>query len=147
MASKREAALLALTAALAPLGTGTRKVERNATLPEKLPADGLIVVRDGAPGAPVETYLASPPVYVFEHRAEIELVVQKTTQPERDSALDALLVSIGPLIAADRTLGGAVDYAEHLAAEPLDVTVEGGLPLKGATVPVVLHYDTQDPLG
>lgn len=49
------------------------KVLRNAILPEKGPAAGVVILRDGDPGQP-EVWL-SPPGYYYEHRAEIEVVV------------------------------------------------------------------------
>ena len=49
------------------------KVLRNAILPEKGPAAGVVILRDRDPGQP-EVWL-SPPGHYYEHRAEIEVVV------------------------------------------------------------------------
>lgn len=45
----------------------------------------------------------SPLRYHYQHRAEIEAVVQGAT---RDAAFDTLCAHVGAVIAADRTLGG-----------------------------------------
>jgi len=52
------------------------KVLPNAILPETVPAAGVVFLRDGDPEPP-EVWL-SPPGYYFEHRAEIEVVVDGT---------------------------------------------------------------------
>ncbi len=124
-----------------PLGA---KVLRNAILPEKVPAAGVVILRDGDPGPP-EVWL-SPPGYYYEHRAEIEVVVDGNPAA-RDAAFDTLCASIGAALAADRTLGGLCDWVEAEAPRPADLAVEGAANLKAAVIPVVLHYSTADPLG
>jgi len=111
-------------------------------LPERVPAAGLLILRDGDPGEP-ETTL-SPLIYHYQHRAEIEAVVQGAG---RDTAFDALCASIGAAIAGDRTLGGLCDWIEAEAPQPVDLPIEGAAALKAAMIPVVLHYSTADPLG
>jgi len=73
---------------------------RGGVLPERVPAAGLLILRDGEPGEPEKTL--SPLRYHYQHRAEIEAVVQGAA---RDAAFDTLTASIGVAIAADRTLG------------------------------------------
>ena len=107
-----------------------------------MPAEGLLILRDGEPGEPEVTL--SPLAYHYQHRAEIEAVVQGT---ERDAALDTLCASIGTALAADRTLGGRCDWVEAEAPEPVDLPVEGAASLKAAVIPVVLHYASSAPLG
>jgi len=82
--------------------------------------------------------------YHYQHRAEIEAVVQGA---DRDTAFDTLTASIGAALAADRTLGGLCDWVEAEAPRPVDLAVEGAASLKAAVIPVVLHYTTADPLG
>ena len=142
MASKREEILQALFGALTAI-SGPR-VSRNDPLPERVPATGAIILRDGDPGEP--DVLLSPPEWVYAHRAEIEVVVDRATPPERDAVFDGLMIAIGNAIAADRTLGGLCDWVEAEAPAPIDVVVEGAPGLKAAVVPVVLHYGTADPL-
>lgn len=143
MASKRETVLQALFGKLDDIAGP--KVLRNETLPERIPAAGILILRDGDPGEP--EVLLSPLEYCYQHRAEIELVVEAATPAARDAAYDGLLVSIGGAIEADRTLGGLCDYAEAEAPEPVDLAVDGAPGLKAAVVPILLHYGSPDPLG
>ena len=100
-----------------------------------------VFLRDGEPGEPEVTL--SPLCYHYQHRTEIEAVVQGN---DRDTAFDTLCASIGEAIAADRTLGGLCDWVEAEAPRPIDLPVEGAASLKAAVIPVVLHYSTADPL-
>ncbi len=117
-------------------------VLRGDVLPERVPTAGLLILRDGEPGEPEVTL--SPLRYHYQHRAEIEAVVQGGA---RDATFDTLCTSIGAAIAADRTLGGLCDWVEAEAPRPVDLPVEGAASLKAAVIPVVLHYSTTDPLG
>ena len=139
MASKREAILAALQARLQTLAT---PVLRGDVLPERIPPTGLIILRDGKPGEPEVTL--SPLTYFYEHRAELEVVIQAGTG--RDALFDALAADIGAALALDRTLGGLCDWVEAEAPEPVDLPIEGAAALKAAVIIVVLHYSTADPL-
>ena len=132
---------LVLTALQARLSTLPATILRSEVLPERLPPDGLLILRDGEPGEPEVTL--SPLSYHYQHRAEIEAVVQGA---DRDAAFDTLCASIGTAIAADRTLGGLCDWVEAEAPRPVDLPVEGAASLKAAVIPVILHYTTTDPL-
>jgi len=114
---------------------------RGDVLSERVPTAGLLILRDGEPGKPDVTL--SPLRYLYQHRAEIEAVVQGAA---RDAAFDTLCASIGVKIAADRTLGGLCDWVEAEAPRPVDLAVEGAASLKAAVIPVILHYSTADPL-
>ena len=114
---------------------------RGDVLPERVPTNGLLILRDGEPGEPEVTL--SPLRYHYQHRAEIEAVVQGTA---RDVAFDTLCASIGAAISADRTLGGPCDWIEAEAPRPVDLPVEGAASIKAAVIPVILHYSTADPL-
>ena len=137
MATHRETALSALHTRL---GTLPATALRGEVLPERIPSSGLLILRDGEPGEPDVTL--SPLTYHYQHRAEIEVVVQGTN---RDAAFDALCASIGMAL-ADRTLGGLCDWVETEAPRPVDLPVEGAASLKAAVIAVVLHYSTADPL-
>ena len=130
-----------LTALFARLSTLPAAALRGDVLPERLPAAGLLILRDGDPGEPEVTM--SPLRYHYQHRAEIEAVVQGAS---RDAAFDALCASVGAALAADRTLGGLCDWVEAEAPRPVDLPVEGAASLKAAMITVVLHYTTADPL-
>lgn len=117
-------------------------VLRGEILPERISPAGLMILRDGDPGDPAVTL--SPLAYHYQHRAELEVIVQCA---DRDSAFAALCTQIGAVIRADRTLGGRCDWVEAEAPQPVDLPVEGAASLKAAVIPVVLHYSTSDPLG
>ena len=117
-------------------------VLRGEVLPERIPPSGLMILRDGNPGEPGVTL--SPLTYHFQHRAELEVIVQSTT--DRDALFDALVAQISAVIAADRTLGGRCDWVEPEAPDPVDLPVEGAASLKAAVIPMILHYSTTDPL-
>ena len=117
-------------------------VLRGDVLPERIPPAGLMILRDGSPGEPGVTL--SPLTYHFQHRSELEVIVQSAT--DRDAIFDALLAQISAVIAADRTLRGLCDWVEPEAAEPVDLPVEGAASLKAGIIPVILHYATSDAL-
>ena len=142
MPSRREDILAALMAAL--VAGLSAAVRRNEPLPEKLPAGGLVMVRDGELGEP--EILLSPLSYIWRHRAIVEAVVNGGTAASRDGALDGLLMAIGDTIASTPTLGGLVDWIEIGPASFETLAVEGAAPLKGATIPLTLHYATSSPL-
>lgn len=121
MPTLRETILAALHSRLSALAAN---VLRGEVLPERVPAGGLLILRDGEPGEPEVTL--SPLTYHYQHRAEIEAVVQGT---DRDGAFDMLCASIGTVLAADRTLGGLCDWVEAEAPQPVDLPVEGAASL------------------
>ena len=125
------------------LQTQPAPVLRGEVLPERVPAAGLLILRDGDPGEPAVTL--SPLRYHYQHRAEVEAVVQAGTG--RDAAFDALAAGVGTALSADRTLGGLCDWVEAEAPRPVDLAVDGAATLKAAVIPVVLHYASADPLG
>ncbi|WP_287882878.1 MULTISPECIES: acyl-CoA transferase [Paracoccus] len=139
MPTTRETILAALHARLQPLAA---TVLRDEVLPERIPAAGLITLRDGEPGEPEVTL--SPLRYHYQHRAELEVIVQAGTG--RASTFDVLITAIGTALAADRTLGGLCDWVEPEAPASVDLPVEGAAALKAAVITVVLHYTTTGPL-
>lgn len=143
MASKSETVLQALHSALVGRMPYGAKVLRNAVLPERVPAAGVMILRDGNPGTPEA--LMSPPLYVYEHRAEIDVLVEGK-ETARETAFDALKLAIHAAIEADRTLGGLCDYVIGEAPAPINLAIEGAEGFKAATIPVVLTYGTADPL-
>ena len=127
-----------LTAPHARLSALPATALRGEVLPERVPADGLLILHDGEPGVTLP-----PLAYHYQHRAEIEAVVQGTA---RDAAFDTLCASVGAAIANDRTLGGFCEWVEAEAPRPVDLPVEGAANLKAAVIPVVLYYSTADQL-
>lgn len=139
MPTPRETILRALHARLQ---TQPTPVLRGEVLPERVPAAGLLILRDGEPGEPAVTL--SPLRYHYQHRVEVEAVVQSAT--DRDAAFDMLVAAIGAAITMDRTFGCLCDWAEAEAPRPVNLAVDGAASLKAAVIAIVLHYSTSDPL-
>ena len=139
MPTTREAILTALHVRLLPLAALTL---RDDVLPERIPPTGLIILRDGQPGEPEVTL--SPLRYHYQHRAELEVVVQSPNG--RATAFDTLIAAIGTALTADPTLGGLCDWVEPEAPASVDLPIEGAAALKAALITVVLHYTTTGPL-
>ncbi|PWS34416.1 hypothetical protein DFH01_25715 [Falsiroseomonas bella] len=139
--SVREAAIAALHGRLA-VALATRnpapQVLRNETAPQRLPPGGLVVIRDGE--TVEETAILSPLAWAIEHRAEVEVTVGGATPAARTALLDALLVAIAAAITADRTLGGAVEWAQPGAPDFEDVEFEGAAAARAASIPVTLFF-------
>ena len=139
MPTTRETVITALHARLQPLDA---LILRDEVLPGRIPASGLIILRDGQPGEPEVTL--SPLRYHYQHRAELEVVVQAPNG--RASAFDSLIAAIGAVLETDRTLGGLCDWVEPEAPASVDLPIEGAAALKAAVITVVLHYTTTGPL-
>lgn len=142
--SKSEQILTALFAALGAHLPGGVRLLRNAVLPERIPAGGVAILRDGEPGEP--EFLFSPPLYLYEHRAELDLVVEAANPAARDAAFDTLKLAVGVALAADRTLGGLCDTVQGEASAPVELPIEGAEGLKAASLGIILSYATSDPL-
>ena len=142
MTTRREQVLSSLFTLLQGIGGGTI-VLRNEVLPERIPAAGLLILRDGTPGEAEVTL--SPLHYHWQHRAEVEVFIRGSSGLEL--AFDALAERVGHVIAADRTLGGLCDWIETDAPEPADLAVEGAPSIRAAVLILNLHYTSNDPLG
>jgi hypothetical protein len=138
MPTTRETILQALHALLQTLPA---PVLRGEVLPERVPATGLLILRDGDPGEPAVTL--SPLRYHYQHRAELEAV---QIGSDRDVAFATLVGAVGAVLSAGRTLGGLCDWLEPEAPRPVDLPVDGAAILKAAVIPIVLHYSAADPL-
>lgn len=143
MPSKSEEVLQGLFAALVA-GLPGVTVLRNSSVPEVIPPDGLAILHDGDPGD--YEFLFSPPLYFYEHRAELDVIVEAGEPEARDAIFDAIKTAAGAVLAADRTLGGLCDFVLGEAPAPAELPVEGSAGLKAAVIPITLHYGTPDPL-
>jgi len=139
MASKREEVLQALLAQLQTVPLG--KVERNRLRPERIPPEGLIILRDGEIGEP--EVLLSPLSYIWTHTARVEVF---SASGDPDAHLDTLLTSIATVLGVDPALGGEIDQIEIGAPDFDGAAPEGGPDVKAAVVPVRLIYETAHPL-
>ena len=143
--SVREAAIAALHAALASAlasRSPTPQVLRSETVPQRLPPGGLVVVQDGETAE--EAAILSPLRWQVRHVAEVVVAVPAPTPEARAASLDTLLVDVGAAVAADRTLGGAVEWAQPDSPSFDDLEFEGAAPVRGASVPVSLWFTTAE---
>jgi hypothetical protein len=141
--SKAEQVLEALRAVLETVPGAT--VERNSVLPEKIPAGGLIILRDGDPGEAEQALGGFGNAY-YQHAVEIEVYLEEGDATERDAAFDALLQQIGSAIDADPTLGGLAFGLTYGRPEPAIEAGAGALAIKTATLTVTVDYETEAPL-
>lgn len=142
MASRREGILAAL---FATLDTAlAANVRRNEVLPERVPAEGLVILRDGEPGEPDVTL--NPRTEFYAHRVEIEAYVPRDTVGGGEAALDTLLAAIGSALRIDPSLGGLAENLTPSAPETAALAVEGAAPILTARLIVTVEYLVSDPL-
>jgi hypothetical protein len=142
--SKTEQVLGAIKALL--LNVPGAKVERNAALPERIPAGGLIVLRDGDPGEP-DTALGGFGGAYYSHAVEVEVYVEDGDAAARDAAFDILMQEIGAALDADPTLGGLA-FGMTYGRPEIDTEAVAGAPaIKHGILAVTVEYETARPLG
>jgi hypothetical protein len=142
MPSKREQVLAAL---FAQLETGLpATVRRNEALPERVPAEGFVILRDGDPGEPDVTL--NPRTEFYQHRVELEAVVTRAPDGSGDAALDALIESIAAALAPDPSLGGLAENLRLGAPETGMLAIEGAAPIVTARLDLTVEYLVDDPL-
>jgi hypothetical protein len=120
-------------------------LERNSALPEKVPAGGLIILRDGDPGEPEQALGGFGGTY-FQHAVEIEVYVEEGDAAARDAAFDALLQQIGAALEPDPTLTGLAFGLTYRRPEPAIEAIAGAPAIKTATLTVTVDYETVAPL-
>ena len=141
--SQRESAIGALFDVLGQLTLGAT-VKRNVALPERVSEHAMAILRDGEMGEP-EVSL-SPLTYHWQHQVVIELFVAEPDASARDTRMDGLLIELATLIEADRTLGGAIEYAEIGPPKFDELAPEGTSGIKACLLPVILHYSSSGSL-
>lgn len=139
MPSHREQVMQALHARLQTIPLV--KVERNRMRPERVPPEGLLILRDGDLGEP--EVLLSPLTYVWIHTVRVELY---SGSADPDAHMDALLISLGEVINSDPDLGGLVDLIEIGPPDFDGAAPDGGPDIKAAVVPIRVTYETSHPL-
>jgi hypothetical protein len=140
MSSTGENALAALFAAL-PTPAGGKKF-RNRAASEDVPVGGLLILRDGDRGEPIEEQI-NPPSAVYRHAASIEIFAVGSDDAARTAKIDALALAVRAALAADRTLGGAVDWAELRRGSPRDDTETGASPVRIEDATAILEYQEE----
>lgn len=148
MTSKRLAVLAAIKAAIEialPQAT-VLGLDGHEAPPANVPPHGLVILRPGDPGQPVEITM-SPLIYWWDHVIPLEVSAVRRSGSTSEQALDAMLLAIGNAIAADRTLGGLCEWLEPSSAATGDIYAEGGgLPPRGADITITASYSTPFPL-
>jgi len=144
MASKREQVLGKLLTQLKIIESATLKVYRNMDKPQVVPNGGLVMMRDG--DSPEPEVLLSPLTYIYEHYVTLEVLVQDAVPASRDSKMDTLLVNIGTVLIADRTLGGLAEWVEPSTPDIIEDPIEGAATVRSANVRVMIRYSTTNPL-
>jgi hypothetical protein len=142
-ASKAEQLLEGIRALLETIPAAV--VQRNIVLPEKVPAGGLIIVRDGDPGEPEQALGGFGSTY-YQHGVEVEVYVEEGDAAARDTAFDDLIQQIGTALDADPTLGGLAFGLTYGRPEPSIEAVAGAPAIKSATLTVTVDYETSAPL-
>lgn len=122
----------------------TAKVRRNEVLPEKVPASGLVILRDGDLGEPDVTL--NPRTEFYAHRVEFEVYLPSDPAGGGEAALDALLGSIGMALSIDPSLGGLAENLTPSAPETGALGIEGAAPVLTARLIVTVEYLVSDPL-
>jgi len=144
MTSKREQVISTLFNKLKTLETASIKIYRNLDKPQQVPTGGMIVLRDGAGDEP--EVLLSPLIYIYEHLLGLEVLVQNADSNARSNLLDNLLVSVGSIINANRTLDGLAEWVEAKAPDFNDDPIEGAATIRSANVQIMVRFFTSDPL-
>lgn len=88
----------------------------------------------------------SPPTWNFETRFPHE-VKPRLGATDQAADIDAMLAPIGAAVAADRTLGGRVEWLEVTAADEDTDVPAGAAGQRSANFHVIARYATTDPLG
>lgn len=135
--SKRETAIQALltavAAAVAPVA-----VIRDATRPETLPAAGLVILRSGETTS--SEAIMSPLRWAVEHQCEAVVFFASADPEARAEGADAILAHIVAAIAANRTLSGAVEWAQPGAPSADFDDTEGTTPVGAMSLPITLYF-------
>lgn len=121
------------------------KFERNASVPEKIPSEGLIILRDGNPGVPDEALGGFDAVY-YEHEIEIEIYVAEGKQTDRDTVFDTLVTEIGSALESGGGLNGLVFGMTYARPDVAIEIIPGSHAIKSGTIALTIDYETPTPL-
>lgn len=121
------------------------KFERNASVPEKIPSEGLVVLRDGNPGLPDEALGGFDNAY-YEHEVEIEIYVADGAQNTRDGLFDDIVTAIGAALESDPDLGGLIFGMSYARPDVAVEIVPGSHAIKSGVLTLTLDYETPTPL-
>ena len=140
--SRREQILAAVLLCLQSGFAAT--VRRNEALPERVPDEGFVILRDGDAGEPDITL--NPRTAFYSHRVELELFVTQPTAGGGEALLDALVADVHAALAPDPSLGGLAENLVVTAPETGVLAIEGAAPILTARLTVIVDYLVSDPL-
>ena len=144
MTSKREQVISSLHNKLKILESATISIYRNPDKPQKIPAGGIIILRDG--GGEEPEVLLSPLTYIYEHSISIEVMINNAYADRQGTTLDDLLMIIENLILNNRSMNGLAEWMEAQAPEFLQEAVDGAPAIRAATITVLARFSTNSPL-
>lgn len=134
------AALRALVSNALP-GVDVRGFNEDATLPERLPADGVVLGDWGDPGEP--DIDLSPVAYNYVHDVPVDIAVPVVAG---DALLAQLLGQIGSAVSGNRTLGGRCNWLDVKAPTISTSESQNGAPIRVASFAFVADYTLANPL-
>ncbi len=121
------------------------KVERNSVLPEKIPPQGLIIIRDGDPGDADIVLGGFDPVY-YSHNIPIELYIECANTSQRDQNFDDLILAIGNVLTSFPTLEDLAFGMTYNRPELVTEPILGGPAIKTGTIELTVEYEASHPL-
>lgn len=121
-------------------------VEKNSEAPEVVPPHGLVIVRDGVPGEPVDPVLGGFDEAYYQHQIDVEIYVSHGIAEERDRRYAELVRNIGDLLKPNKTLGGLIEGMTYGQPAPNTDYIEGAHDVKAATLVLSVEYNTSNPL-
>lgn len=123
----------------------TAKIERNSAVPEKIPPNGLIIIRDGNPGDPEYVLGGFSNVY-YSHNIEIEIYIQDGAPAQRDRKFDELMQTVGTVLENNPTLDGLVAGLTYARPDTHTQPIDGGPAIKAGVIMLMAEYETPTPL-
>jgi hypothetical protein len=121
------------------------RIERNTVVPERIPNNGLVIIRDGNPGEPDRVIGGFASVY-YSHAIEVEIYIQEGSPAQRDIKFDALAQEIGAVLEANPDLQGLVAGLTYGRPETHTQAIDGGAAIKTGTIIIVADYQAETPL-
>jgi len=119
-------------------------VRRNEALPERVPAEGLVILRDGDPGEP--DFTLNPRTEFYSHRVELEIYLTQPAGGGGEEQLDALIADAHAAFAPDPALGGLAENLTVTAPETGVLAIEGAASVLTASMGIIVDYLVTDPL-
>jgi hypothetical protein len=125
-------------------GFDVKGLDADAAFPDRIPPNGLIIVRNSDPGAP-EVDLC-PPTYNYEHPIKVEIAGYSSPTKTPAEVVDEILETIGTAVQANRMLAGLCSWLDTEAPAIDDFSTEGSRSVAMTELNIIAHYSTPNPL-